>query len=456
MRRESNSANPLLRILVTDDEEIFRKVLVKELGRMGFEAEGAGDANQAFEALRRCDYEVVLLDMRMPDMDGLTALKRIKEDHPLTEVIMLTAFGTIDSAIAAVKSGAYDYLTKPCELEELEATVLKAGEKRRLEQSNAALREELSRRDQWGEFVGSSDGLGRALTLIRKVAPSESTVLILGESGVGKELAARAIHTQSARTLNPFIVVDCASLQEDLLQTELFGHEKGAFTGAVGLKRGLFEVADTGTMFLDEIAEMTLGLQAKLLRVIETGTFRRVGGVKDIHVDVRIIAATNRDLGEACSDGTFREDLYYRLNVFTIMIPPLRERPDDIPVLARHFIAKGSPRRTSPPQLSPAALDRLGRYQWPGNVRELRNVIERALILAEGDRIEPQHLPGNLLGPPPFSSESGSGQPLTLEEAEKLYIARLLAENAGNRGKVAAILNVSERNLYRKIKRYGL
>jgi transcriptional regulator with PAS, ATPase and Fis domain len=245
-------------------------------------------------------------------------------------------------------------------------------------------------------------------------------------------------------------------LQEDLLQNELFGHEKGAFTGAIALKRGLFEVADTGTMFLDEIAEMTPGLQARLLRVIETGTFRRVGGVKDIHVDVRIIAATNQDLKEACSRGAFREDLYYRLNVFTIMIPPLRERPDDIPVLARHFIGNGLSRRGGGKQLAPEALDLLKQYPWPGNVRELKNVIERALILAEGDRIEARHLPGNLVGPLAPSAASGPGQPLTLEEAERLHIARLLAENAGNRAKVAAILDVSERNLYRKIKRYAL
>jgi len=454
-----NSLRPTdrpIRVLIADDEETFRTVLARELKEMGFDVCGVNGGVQALAALNEREFDVVLLDVKMPDMDGLTVQKAVKEAHPQVEVIMLTGYGTIDSAIAAIRSGAYDYLTKPCKLEELEALLLKAAERRRLERGNIMLRQELSRQTRSDEFVGDSPRLRAVLALIAKVARSDSTVLIQGESGVGKELAARAIHNQSPRKDNPFIVVDCTSLQEELLQSELFGHEKGAFTGAASLKHGLFEVADTGTLFFDEMGEMTLGLQSKLLRFMETGTFRRVGGLKDIHVDTRIIAATNRNLKEASSSGQFREDLYYRLNVFSFTIPPLRERPEDIAVLARHFVDKSVGQGRRRWSIAPEAIERLEGYDWPGNVRELRNVLERALILAEGDRIEVEDLPGNLQSRLPFMGENQNQGTPTLEQAEKLYIARLLRENAGNRAKVARILDISERNLYRKIKQYGL
>jgi DNA-binding NtrC family response regulator len=445
-----------MRVLVADDEDTFRRLLLRELREMGFKVQGAATGREVLNALDKEDFDALLLDVRMPEMDGLSVLKAVKESHPLTEVVMLTGFGTIDSAISAIKSGAYHYLTKPCKLEELEAILTKACERRRLERRNVILQQELSRRDRFDDFVGSSPKLAEVLRLIAKVAHSDSTVLIQGESGAGKELVARAVHRHSARSDGPFLVVDCTSLQEELLQSELFGHEKGAFTGASSLKHGLFEVADTGTIFFDEMGEMSLALQAKLLRVIETGTFRRVGGTRDVHVDVRIIAATNRDLKELSGDGRFRQDLYYRLNVFSITIPPLRERPEDIELLARHFVERSIVPGRKRKGISPQALRLLQHYSWPGNVRELKNVVERALILSETDRLEIEDLPGNLQARAPFLSDAASLERPTLEQAERLYIARLLKENNSNRAKVAKILDISERNLYRKIKQYGL
>jgi DNA-binding NtrC family response regulator len=447
---------PGLRVLVADDEDTFRRILIRELKEMGFEAQGAACGNEALNILKKEDVELVLLDVRMPGMNGLEVLREVKQNHPLTEVVMLTGHGTIDDAITAIRNGACDYLTKPCKLQELEAVLLKAGEKRQLQCRNLLLNQELSRRDGSGRFLGKSPKFQEIVRLIGKVAQSDSTVLLQGESGVGKELAARAVHRQSGRRDHPFIVVDCTSLQEDLLQNELFGHEKGAFTGAVGQKHGLFEVADTGTIFFDEIGEMSLSLQAKLLRVMETGTFRRVGGLKDIQVDARVIVATNRDLKQRCAAGLFRDDLYYRLNVFAITIPPLRERVEDIELLASHFLSNRMMPGRRTLRISPEALPLLKRYQWPGNIRELRNVIERAMILAEGESVEPQHLPGNLQSKTAAHFDFPKGEPPTLEQAEKLYIGRLLRENGGNRARVAKILDISERNLYRKIKEYGL
>jgi len=445
-----------LRVLLADDEETFRRILIRELTDMGFEVRGVAGGREALRCLGEEDFELVLLDVKMPDMDGLSVLKALKEGHPLTEVVMLTGHGTIDDAITAIRNGACDYLTKPCKLEELEAVLLKAAEKRELRCRNRVLNQELSRRDGSDKFLGRSPKLEAVLRLIGKVAESDSTVLIQGESGVGKELAARAVHRQSPRRDQPFIVVDCTSLQEDLLQNELFGHEKGAFTGALSQKHGLFEVADKGTVFFDEIGEMTLSLQAKLLRVMETGTFRRVGGLKDIQVDARIIAATNRDLKERSSTGLFRDDLYYRLNVFSITIPPLRERVEDIELLANHFLQSRIVPGRGKIAIAPQAMQFLKLYHWPGNVRELRNVIERALILAEDDCIDTEHLPGSLHTRTAPLFDYPEGQLPTLEQAEKLYIGRLLRENAGNRARVAKILDISERNLYRKIKEYGL
>jgi two-component system response regulator AtoC len=442
---------PETTLLLVDDEESFRKLTGRELGRTGYRVETAGNLEEARQALSRRNFHLVLLDMRMPDGTGLDLLTEIKETAPDTEVVMLTAYGTVEEGVRAMKQGAYDFLAKPCKLSELEAVLEKALQRQTLERSNTALQRDVDRLQPSERFIGSSSQIRELLGLVGRVAETESTVLIRGESGVGKELVARAVHRQSRRSRQPFVVVDCASLHENLLQSELFGHEKGAYTGAIRLKHGLFEVADRGTIFLDEIAEITPPLQVKLLRVLESGTFRRVGGTADIKVDVRVIAATNRSLEQMMKEGAFREDLYYRLNVFSLHIPPLRERREDIPLLAEHFIAHSSivPKRTV--RISHEALEVLTRYSWPGNVRELENLLERALILCDGGALEAEHLPMGVRVAPPFGQDEEPGR-LTLEEVERRHIKRVLEECKGHRQKAAAVLGISERNLYRKLK----
>ncbi len=440
------------RLLIVDDEESFRKLTARELARSGYTVEGAGTLGAAREALARGSFHLVLLDVRLPDGSGLDLLPEIRESFPGTDVIMLTAYGTVQEAIRAMKQGAHDFLTKPCKLAELEAVLEKVLEKQALERGNTALQREVQRLAPAEGFVGKSAQIREMLTLLARVAETDSTVLIRGESGVGKELVARAVHHQSKRSRQPFVVVDCASLHENLLQSELFGHEKGAYTGAIRLKHGLFEVADHGTIFLDEIGEITPPLQVKLLRVIETGSFRRVGGTIDLRVDVRIIAATNRALETMMKEKTFREDLYYRLNVFSLSIPPLRERRDDIPLLAEHFVRNSAiaPRRNV--RVSATAMEVLTRYLWPGNVRELENVIERGLILCDAGAIEPEHLPLGVRLEPSFRPTEEDGSLVTLEEVERRYVKRVLEECKGHRHKAANILGISERNLYRKLK----
>ncbi len=439
-------------LLIVDDEESFRKLIGRELERVGYAVQTAGGLEEARRALTQRTFHVVILDVRMPDGSGLEMLKEIKEASPSTEVVMLTAYGTVQEAIRAMKEGAHDFLTKPCKLGELEAVLEKAVQKQNLERGNVALQRDVDRLQPSDKFVGESAGVRELLQMVTRVADTDSTVLIRGESGSGKELVARAVHRQSRRSRQPFVVVDCASLHENLLQSELFGHEKGAYTGAIRLKHGLFEVADRGTIFLDEIAELTPQLQVKLLRVLETGTFRRVGGTVDIKVDVRVIAATNRSLEQMMKDGAFREDLYYRLNVFSVHIPSLRERKGDIPLLVDHFIRGSSivPKRTV--RASTEAVEVLQRYLWPGNVRELENVVERALILCDGGAIEAEHLPMGVRLQPAFEEASDSKRLPTLEEVERRYIKRVLDECGGHRQKAATILGISERNLYRKLK----
>jgi DNA-binding NtrC family response regulator len=439
-------------LLLVDDEESFRKLVGKELARAGYQVTTAGGLQEAREILVKRSFHLVLLDVRMPDGSGLDLLAEIKEGSPSTEVVMLTAYGTVEEAIRAMKQGALDFLTKPCKLVELEAVLEKAVQKQNLQRSHNALEREVERLQPSERFIGNASQIRELLNLVARVAETESTVLIRGESGVGKELVARAVHRQSPRSRQPFVVVDCASLHENLLQSELFGHEKGAYTGAIRLKHGLFEVADRGTIFLDEIGEVTPPLQVKLLRVLETGIFRRVGGTADTKVDVRVIAATNRSLEAMMKEGGFREDLYYRLNVFSIHIPPLRERRDDIPVLADHFIRNSTiaPKRSV--RIAAESMEVLRRYPWPGNVRELENVIERALILCDGGIIEPEHLPMGIRVTPQFGHDEDSDRLPTLEEVERRYIRRVLEECKGHRQKAANILGISERNLYRRLK----
>jgi DNA-binding NtrC family response regulator len=440
------------RLLVVDDEDSFRKLTARELTHSGYSVEMGGTLAEARQALARSSYHVVLLDIRLPDGSGLDLLREIRDSFPGTDVVMLTAYGTVEEAIQAMKQGAHDFLTKPCKLDELEAVLEKVFEKQTLERGSAALERDIGRFVPAEGFVGKSPQIREMLALLARVAETDSTVLIRGESGVGKELVARAVHRQSGRSRQPFVVVDCASLHENLLQSELFGHEKGAYTGAVRLKHGLFEVADRGTIFLDEIGEITPPLQVKLLRVIEAGTFRRVGGNVDIKVDVRVIAATNRALESMMKEKAFREDLYYRLNVFSLSIPPLRERRDDVPLLVEHFIRNSAiaPKRNV--RVSPEAMEVLIRYLWPGNVRELENVIERALILCDAGVILPEHLPLGVRLEPSFRPTEDDGRLVTLEEVERRYIKRVLEECKGHRHKAASILGISERNLYRKLK----
>ena len=442
-------------ILIVDDEETFREVLAKELRLSGYEAVAAPSGGEAEALLKERDFDLALVDIKMPDMDGLDLLGKIKRDFSFTEVIILTGHGTVERAIKAMKLGAYDFLMKPCRLDELEAVLQKAWERRSLAQQNSLLRTELARRGQAGDLVGRSQEFKGIVELINRVATTESPILIQGESGVGKELVAHAIHKNSPRKDNPFVIIDCASLQESLLESELFGHEKGAYTGAVGLKHGLFEVANTGTIFLDEIGELSASIQAKLLRVIETGSFRRLGGNRTLQVDVRIISASKRNLMQLVSEGQYREDLFYRLNVVTIFVPPLRDRREDIPVLADHFLeqaARGGARK----RISREAMQILKQYAWPGNVRELQNVIERAIILSDGPGIDPKELPHNLLPAAGPSIKPEPGKVIPLRDVERDHIARVLKETKGHRSAAARILGISERSLYRKIKEFAL
>ena len=441
-----------IRVLLVEDEESSRKHIARELAEARYQVTTAPDLVGARDILRERTFHLALLDVHLPDGSGLDLLAEIKESAPATEVVMLTGHATVEEAIHAMKSGAIDFLRKPFKFEELEAVLEKAVQRQTLERSNTALQREVARIHPSDGFIGQHAAVRELLHMLARVAETESTVLIRGESGVGKELVARAVHRRSPRLRQPFVVVDCASLHENLLQSELFGHEKGAYTGAVRLKHGLFEVADRGTIFLDEIGELTPQLQVKLLRVLETGVFRRLGGTADIRVDVRVIAATNRSLEVMMKEGEFREDLYYRLNVFSLQIPPLRERTDDIPTLVEHFVRNSAMTQKRTARVSEPAMQVLLRYPWPGNVRELENVIERALILCDSGVIEPEHLPLGVRLEPSFRATDEDRRLVTLEEVERRYVKRVLEECKGHRHKAASILGISERNLYRKLK----
>jgi DNA-binding NtrC family response regulator len=443
-------------VLLVDDDDSFREALAEELGRSGFRMEAVGDAETALREIENRTFDVAIVDLNLPGMSGEELVGELRERAPATEVIVLTGHATVENAVRTIKIGAYDFLTKPCNLDELETVTRKAFEKRSLVRENRLLQRELARHDRFKEFVGKSRALTSVLEMISKFSQSDSTVLVHGESGVGKELAARAIHRNSRRSKQPLIIVDCTSLQETLLQSELFGHERGAFTGAVARKHGLFEVADGGTLFLDEIGEISLSLQARILRVLDTGTFRRVGGVSDIRVDVRVICATNRDLYQMVKEARFRNDLYYRINVVSLTLPPLRERREDIPLLARYFAENSPVARRRTISFSPTAMTLLQSYDWPGNVRELHNMVERALILIDGDRVTVDDLPSNLRHEKAGAIEELTARHPPLAELERTYIARLLEEFDGHRARVAEVLGISERTLYRKLRSLSL
>jgi two-component system response regulator HydG len=408
------------------------------------------DGRKAQELISRQDYDVVITDLKMAPIDGLELLKAVKKMSPDTEVVLMTAYASVQTAIEAMKQGAYDYIIKPFDLDEMGLLVDKIAEKRHLVMENRQLREDLQDRAKREMVLGDSTKMREAMDLVAKVAPSDITVLIRGESGTGKELVAEAIHARSPRASGPLVIVNCAALAENLLESELFGHERGAFTGAVRRKLGRFELAHGGSIFLDEIGDVTPALQAKLLRVLQEKRFVRVGGTETISVDVRLIAATNRNLEQAISQGLFREDLYYRLSVFPIHVPPLRERPEDIPALAEYFLGRRGRRLE---HLDPRALDQLVGYRWPGNVRELENVLERAVILAGSDRIGLSHLP--LLSPTAVSSPSPEGE-LNLDRLERESILRALHQAGGNKAKAARLLGITRRALYSRMDRLGL
>ena len=439
-----------IQLLIVDDDEPFRHVLLKELSRRGFTVDGAADGKQALKYIEKDAFHVVLLDMRMPEMDGLTVLTQIKQISPSTEVIMLTAYADLNDAVEATKRGAFHYLMKPAQLAEVEILIRRAHEKSILEAQNLALREQLERGQAVTELVGESPSMKETQEIIRKVSPTDATVLILGESGVGKEVVAHEIHAKSLRSHKPLVVVDCTVLQENLVESELFGHERGSYTGATSQKRGLLEAAREGTLFVDEVGDASLTLQAKLLRVLETGEFRRVGGTHTLTTDVRIIAASNQNLLELIEQGRFRADLYHRLNIVDILVPPLRERRDEIPLLAYYFLDQTSRRTRKTIELSSEALDILTAYDWPGNVRELKNVLERVVILVDGNTIEPTNLPNSIIQTSKATFDTQ--RLMSLQQMETEYIEWVLGQVDGKRKSAAEILRIDPKTLYRKLK----
>ncbi len=441
-----------IRVLVVDDEEPLRRLLNKELARKGFSVVTAPDGRSALVLLKDNSFDVILLDIVMPGIDGISVMKKMKADPASPVIIVLTGRATVETAVEAMKNGAYDYLTKPYKLEELAIVINRAYEYGNLSKRNVLFQQELVRKESPFEFVCESRQLQEILTLIKKIAPTDSPVFVQGESGTGKELIANTIWHYSKRRDFPFIALNCAALSESLIESEIFGHEKGAFTNAYQTKHGIVEVADRGTLFLDEIGEMPLGLQAKLLRFLDSGEFRRVGSNKSLTVDVRVLAATNKNLIDLVEDGTFREDLYYRLNVINIIIPPLRERRDDIPELSKYFLKKYCRKLSkSIAGFKPEAVGLLHSYNWPGNVRELENVIERAVILCDVEEIGP----GDLSIPAGYLLKEKNMHP-SLEEIEMDYIIRVMKEANGNQSKASQILDIDRKTLYLKLKKYGI
>jgi DNA-binding NtrC family response regulator len=445
------------KILIVDDEPNIRQGLAEALQGQGYEIEQAPSGETALELLRLAPCDLVLVDLVMEEMGGIEVLREIKQSWPETEVVIITAFGTIETAVRALKEGAYDYLTKPVNVKRFRTYVHNILRTKELEEENRRLREQLRTERDYGQIVGRSDKLLRVLELIEQLAPTDVSILIEGESGTGKELVAQAMHQKSGRGDRPFISVNCGALPRELIGSELFGHEKGAFTGAVGQKQGRFELAHQGTLFLDEIAELDLEAQVNLLRVLEEGRLRRLGGTQEREVDVRVIAATNKSLREQCAQGRFREDLYYRLNVVRITLPPLRERREDIGLLVEHFLDTFSEKyHKSGLRIAPEVNARFAQYAWPGNIRELRNCIERGVILARTPIIGLDLLPEALRQGLALRADSQVPPGMTLEEVERETIRKTLERTAGHRKKTAQLLGISERDLYYKLRKYHL
>ncbi|MCX6539330.1 MAG: sigma-54 dependent transcriptional regulator [Acidobacteria bacterium] len=441
------------RVLVVDDEEIVRESLSGWLAKDGYTLDTAPDGPSAIDKLRQERWSILLVDLKMPGMDGLHVLETAKTIQPDVAVVIMTAYATVETAVEAMKMGAYDYLVKPFDPEELSLMMVKIVAQQQLVRENVLLRKVLKRDYHFRDMISKSPVMQRLFDLARSAARSQSTVLILGESGTGKELLARAIHAESPRQSAPFVAVSCAALTETLLESELFGHEKGSFTGAVNRRKGKFESAHGGTLFLDEIGDISPKLQLDLLRVLEERKFFRVGGSEPVEVDVRIIAATNRDLRKASETGQFRDDLYYRLNVIPMTLPPLRERLEDVPLLVEHFLEHLNLEMSHRvEEVSADALSALMRYDWPGNVRELRNVLERGMVVAKGSLIMPEDL-GLDAGTP---RQGPIDVTLSLDEVEHRHIAAVLHHGGGNVTQAARTLGIDRVTLYNKIKKYGL
>jgi two-component system response regulator PilR (NtrC family) len=452
-------------ILIVDDERSMREFLAIYLRRAGHRVEAAGDAESGRKAVAAREYDVVITDLRMPDGTGLDILGDTKKLFPDTQVVIVTAFATAETAIAAMKAGAYDYLTKPFKVDEVSLVVERALERRALRRQNVVLRDEIKGRYKLERLIGKSPAMGRVFDVIRKIAPARTSVLLIGESGTGKELAARALHELSGRAENEFVAVNCGAIPESLIESEFFGHVKGAFTGANTDRPGLFEAAHGGTIFLDEIGELPVAMQVKLLRVLQERKVKRVGGVQEKEVDVRVVAATNRDLEAEVEKGAFRQDLFYRLNVIQLRLPPLRERREDLPLLVDHFLRKFSAEHGRPLSgIDPDAMSALMGHSFPGNVRELENLIERAVTLAPGDRISADTLPtlspistaSAHTGPPPGLPAEGLDLEKVVEDFERGIIIKALEHTRGNRTEAARLLGVTFRSLRYRLSKLGI
>ncbi|TDW96454.1 sigma-54-dependent transcriptional regulator [Dinghuibacter silviterrae] len=443
-------------ILIIDDEEKLRQLLARILQLEGYQLLQAGNLRQGLQSLQQQEIDVVICDVKLPDGSGVEAVQQIREKSPLTEIILLTAYGNIPDSVKAIKNGAFDYITKGDDNDKIIPLVARAEERVQMQRRITQLEARVGKQYAWDSIIGKSASLRQAIALARKVADTPTTVLLTGETGTGKEVFAQAIHQESSRKNKPFVAINCSAFSKELLESEIFGHKAGAFTGATKDKKGLIEEAQGGTLFLDEIGEMPMELQAKLLRVLESKEFIKVGDTKTLRVDVRIIAATNRDLAEEVKTGHFREDLLYRLNVFTIELPPLRSRKDDIPALANHYLEVFSSKTNRKGlTLDPQALSLLEAHEWKGNIRELKNVLERAVILAEGGVLSPEDLPLDIQMSVPHSAPHVLSA-FDLASVEKLHIQRVLNHTKWNKAEAARLLNIGLTTLYRKIDEYKL
>ncbi len=459
MHDETGTIETTAKVLVIEDDEVLRQLLIDVLNDQGYEVEAAETGEAGLRIMEQDVFDVILLDINLPGMDGMEVLRLAPARQPDAQVVMMTAFGTVDTAVEAMKQGAFDYINKPFSTDELLLTITRALEEQDLRREVARLRQRARHIGGDIQIVGKSPAIQRVIDLIARVAPSRATVLVTGNTGTGKELVARAIHAASNRVNKPFMPINCAAIPDNLLESELFGHMKGAFTGAIQNKKGLFEEASGGTVFLDEISTMSMSLQPKLLRVLQEYVIMRVGGRQPIPVNIRLIAATNMDLKKRVSEGKYREDLYYRLNVFPIEVPPLRERQEDIPLLSNYFLQKYSELYTiDPPKLPARTLDRMMSYYWPGNVRELENFIERAVVLhaSGGSATVGFELPSDAEEPDEGSGilDEAQKKRWTFEDLEREYIFRVLESVRWKKTEAAEILGIDRRTLYRKLKRY--